>query len=87
VSIDEGIEDEIVDRRWSLTVSPEDEHDSHEDRRGAVLAALRYFGTYETSGSIALYTGLDLNVVKDTLRELVHEEKADLQNSKYFIRL
>ena len=86
VGIDEGAQDEITDRRWNLTVSSEDEHDSHEDARGEVLAALRYFGTFETVGSICLHTGLDTSVTRDVLRDLLHEGQADLQNSKYQIK-
>jgi len=86
IGIDEGMEDEIVNRRWNLTVSSEKEHESHDDAREQVITALRYFGTFETVGSICLYTGLDLGVARDVLRDLVQNDDADLQNSKYQIK-
>ena len=87
VGIDEGVEDEITDRRWQLTVSSEEEHDPHEDAREQVLEALRYFaGVPEAVGSVCLHTGLDANVAKEVLRDLVTEGVADLQQSKFLIK-
>ena len=87
VGIDEGVEDEITDRRWNLTVSSEEEHDSHDDAREQVLEALRYFsGVPQTVGSVCEYTGLDTSVARDALRGLLNEDKADLLNSKYQIK-
>lgn len=85
VCIDEGRPDELIDRRWRVTVEDETGADSVENNEEVILQALGYFVVPQTLQSIATYAEIDKGAAEKTLIRLVKSGRADLLDNKYRI--